>query len=149
LRPVITDERAFRSHHADDPALEALVALWAGAPDDALEALRSLLDADPRHWRWRALRADATRDLGEHESAIAELRELVSEHAGTEREAVLVQHLGKAHLAAGEYTPATTCFERALSLRTAARADSSLIASSRAALARARQLARAHEDLDN
>jgi tetratricopeptide (TPR) repeat protein len=149
LRPVITDESVFRSHHADDPALDALVALWNGAPDEALEALRSLLDTDPRHWRWRALRADARRDLGKHDAAIADLHELVGEHAGTGREAVLLQHLGKAYLAAGEYASATTCFERALSLRTAARADSSLIASSRAALARSRQLGRSHEALDN
>jgi tetratricopeptide (TPR) repeat protein len=140
LRPVIIDELAFRSGLANDPGLEVLVALWTGEPDKALEALEPLLDAAPDHWRWRALCADARRDLGDHQAAIADYRRLVNEHAGTSREAVLVQHLGKAHFAAGDYASATTWFERALALRTAAGADRALIESSRTALQRARQL---------
>jgi tetratricopeptide (TPR) repeat protein len=66
----------------------------------------------------------------------------VSEHAGTGREAVLVQHLGKAYFAAGDYRSAVVCFERALTLRTADGVDSSLVESSRMALQRARQLER-------
>jgi tetratricopeptide (TPR) repeat protein len=146
---VISDQAAFRFHHADDPALEALVALWTGHPERALAALQPLLDADPGNWRWRALRADARRDLGEHDAAIADYRQLVGEHAGTGHEAVLLQHLGKAYLAAEEYASAVTCFARALNLRTAAHADSALVDSSRAALERARQLAQPHGTHDS
>jgi tetratricopeptide (TPR) repeat protein len=140
LRPAITDELLFRSVYANDPALEVLVALWSGDPGTALVALEPLVRAAPDNWRWRALRADARRDLGDCRAAIADLCELVSEHAGTPKEAVLMQHLGKAHFAAGEYESAATCFEQALTLRTAAGAERSLVESSRAALQRARQL---------
>jgi tetratricopeptide (TPR) repeat protein len=140
LRPVITDESTFRSGHADDPALEALVALWTGDPGKALDALGPLLDAAPDDWRWRALQADARRDLGDHHTAIADYHQLVREHAGTSHEAVLMQHLGKAYFAADEYASAVDCFERALSLRTAAGADRALVESSRSALQRAREL---------
>jgi Flp pilus assembly protein TadD len=141
LRPVITDERVLRSRYADDPALEVLVALWGGDPEGALARLQPLLDSAPTNWRWRALGADARRDLGDHVNAIADYRQLISEHAGTTREAVLVQHLGKAHFAAEDYRSAVACFERALTLRHAAGADGSLVESSRVALERARQLA--------
>ena len=133
-RPVITDESAFRSLHAADPALEVLVALWSGDPDKALEVLGPLLDSAPDHWRWRALRADARRDLGDHHTAIADYLRLVSEHAGTGQEPVLVQHLGKAYFAAEDYVSTVNCFERALDVRTAAGADPSLVESSRRAL---------------
>jgi tetratricopeptide (TPR) repeat protein len=142
LRAVITDEPAFRSDYADDPALEVLVALWAGDPGEALARLQPLIDAAPTNWRWRALRADAGRDLGDHLAAIADYRQLLSAHAGSAREAVLVQHLGKAYFAAEDYPSAATCFERALTLREAAGADPSLVESSRTALERARELAR-------
>jgi tetratricopeptide (TPR) repeat protein len=141
LLPTITDEALFRTTYADDPAVEVLVALWSGDPDSALARLEPLLRESPDHWRWRALRADAGRDLGDHERAVAEYRRLVAEHAGTAREAVLVQHLGKAQFAAGEYASAVDCFERALALRLAAGAERPLVESSRAALARARELA--------
>jgi tetratricopeptide (TPR) repeat protein len=141
LRPKITDESVFRSRYADDPALEVLVALWDGDPHEALARLQPLLDVAPTNWRWRALRADARRDLGDHLAAIADYRQLVSEHAGTAHEAVLVQHLGKAYFAAEDYTSAATCFARALTLRQAGGADSSLVESSRIAHERADRLA--------
>ena len=142
LRAVITDEAAFRAAYSDDPAVDVLVALWSGDPDGALALLEPLLEASPEHWRWRALRADARRDRGDHDDAIADYRRLVDEHAGTPNEAVLVQHLGKAHFAAGEYEPATACFQRALDLRLAAGAEPALVESSRAALRRSLRLQR-------
>ena len=142
LRPVITDEHEFRAQHSSDPALEVLVALWSGEPHAAMVALSTLLETDADHWRWRALRADIRRDLGEHDHAIAEYEELLDDHAGTDREAVLIQHLGKAHFAAGHYDAAASCFERALRLRSAsAGADPCLVASSRIALDEARRRA--------
>ena len=140
LRAVITDEAAFRARYSNDPAVDVLSALWSGDPDRALVMLEPLLGASPAHWRWRALRADAWRDRGDHDDAIAEYRRLVDEHAGTPNEAVLVQHLGKAHFAAGELGSALTCFQRALDLRLAAGADRSLVESSRAALKRTLEL---------
>jgi hypothetical protein len=32
LLPVLTDEHAFRTAHADDPAVDVLVCLWSGDP---------------------------------------------------------------------------------------------------------------------
>jgi tetratricopeptide (TPR) repeat protein len=138
LRPVITDESVFRTEHANDPAIEALVALWTDEPERALAMLDQLLAVEPANWRLRALRADAMRDVGNHQDAIADYHRLVCEHTGTSTEAVLVQHLGKAYFAAREYESAVTCFERALDLRLAAGADRRLVESSRAALQRAR-----------
>ena len=149
LRPVITHEQRFREHHSSDPALEVLVALWSGDPHTAMVALSTLLEADADHWRWRALRADIRRDLGEHDQAIAEYEELLADHTGTDREAVLVQHLGKARFAAGHYDEAASCFERALRLRSTAGSDPSLLASSQIALDEARRRTRvtqAHEN---
>ena len=114
-------------------------ALWSGEPDKALEALGPLLDTAPDHWRWRALHADARRDLGDPHAAIADYLRLVSEHAGTGQEAVLVQHLGKAYFAAEDYVSAGNCFERALNLRTAAGADQALVESSRQSAPNARR----------
>jgi tetratricopeptide (TPR) repeat protein len=148
LRPVITDEHEFREQHSSDPALEVLVALWSGDPHSAMAALSNLLGTDADHWRWRALHADIKRDLGEHDHAIAAYEELLGDYAGTDREAVLIQHLGKAHFAADHYDEAASCFERALRLRSASGADPSLVASSRIALDEARRragLARARE----
>ena len=142
LRPVITDERRFRERHCSDPALDVLVALWNGDPHTAMAKLAPLVEDDGDHWRWRALRADIRRDLGEHVHAIAEYEELLAEHAGTDREAVLVQHLGKAHFAAGRYDDATSCFERALQLRSTTGSDPTLIASSQIALDEARRRSR-------
>ena len=139
LRPVITDEQGFREQHSSDPALEVLVALWSGDPHAAMVALSTLLEADADHWRWRALRADIQRDLGEHDQAIAQYEELLVDYAGTDREAVLVQHLGKAHFAAGHYDEAASCFERALQRRSISGADPSLVASSQIALDEARR----------
>ena len=79
----------------------------------------------------------------------AQYEELLADHTGTDREAALVQHLGKAHFAAGHYDEAASCFERALRLRSTAGSDPSLLASSQIALDEARRRTRvtqAHEN---
>ena len=142
LLPVLTDEQAFRTAHADDPAVDVFVRLWSGDPDGAAAGLRPLLAADPDRWRWRALVADIERDRGNVASAVETYRALVGEFGGAPQEAVLVQHLGEAYFAAGDYQGAAACFRRSLELRRAAGVDASLIESSRAALLRASELAR-------
>jgi tetratricopeptide (TPR) repeat protein len=90
----------------------------------------------PRH---RALHADVARDLGRTAEAIATYESIVAETAGTPREAVMTQHLGKAHWAAGNVAEAEAAFERALFLRIDAGAAEDLVASSREARDRARR----------
>ena len=145
LLPVLDDEAEFRRVHAKDPALEGIVALWGGRAAEA-EALFAALAARDRSPRWRALRADAWRDLGRHDEAIDEYRDLVAHYAGTAREAGFVQHLGKALFAARRDAEAAEEFERAVELRRAALGDGadpdpSLLASSEQALRLARERA--------
>lgn len=137
LRPVIDDVAAFRVAHADDDAVEALVALWTGRPAEAEVLLRALPGRDTP--RVRALLADAARDLGRHAEALTAYADLVRESAGTSWEAVMHQHHGKALLAAGRTAEAVRAFEQALTLRLAQGASEDLVASSRAALERARE----------
>lgn len=139
LLPAIDDPAEFRRAHADDPALPVLEELWGGRPERAEPLARALVAASPTP-RHRALLADVHRDLGRVAQAVAEYGELVEECRGTPREAVMLQHLGKAHLAAGDHPAAARAFAGALRLRTAAGAAPDLIASSRAALHRARAL---------
>lgn len=142
LLPVIEDVELFRTAHADDPAVEVLVALWTGRPEDAEKQLRlKLRESDAP--RWRALLADALRDQGRTDEAIATYEALVAEVAGTAHEAVMRQHLGKSLFVAGYHAAAARAFERALSLRLEAGADEALVESSRVAVARARAAASA------
>jgi tetratricopeptide (TPR) repeat protein len=135
LLPVIHDESTFRQEHAQDPALEALVALWSGHPIVAERLLQQLV-GDQTNPRFRALRADSLRDQGRHEEAIREYRDLVAEAEGTALEAVLRQHLGKAYFVAGRLERARTEFARALALRVRDDAAAELLASSRLAIDR-------------
>ncbi len=140
LLPVLDDEARFREAHAADPAVDVLVALWSGDPDRAAAALEPLLAAEPTWWRLQALTADVARERGSVEEAVEILRELVGTHEGSPREAVLVQHLGKALFTGGDVAGAADCFHRALELRESAGADAALVESSRRALERARSL---------
>ncbi|MFL1381956.1 MULTISPECIES: hypothetical protein [unclassified Nocardiopsis] len=139
LLPVIDDPAEFRRAHAADPALPLLEELWGGRPERAEPLAHALVAASPTA-RHRALLADVHRDLGRTARAVAAYEELVEECRGTPREAVMLQHLGKAHFAARDHAAAARAFAAALRLRTAAGADPALIASSRAALHRARAL---------
>ncbi|SJM50821.1 hypothetical protein CZ771_04410 [Actinomycetales bacterium JB111] len=138
LLPVIDDEAAFRAAQGDDPTLELLVLLWSRRPGSALPIARDLVGSRPTP-RHRALHADVLRDLGRTAEAIDIYDSLVAETAGTPREAVMTQHLGKAHWSAGNVSEALVAFERALTLRTEAGAPEDLVASSREARDRARR----------
>ncbi len=141
LLPEITDLDEFRAGVSDDPCQNVLVELWNGRPSEALRRVTAMLADDPEQPRLLALRADCLRDLGDVDAARQQYERLVARFAGSDREAVLVQHLGKTFFVAGRYTEAADCFGRALVLRRSSGADASLIASSKLALARARQLA--------
>jgi len=139
LMPVLDDEEKFRAAHAEDPALEALVALWSGRPIDAERILLRLI-VDGGSTRIRALLADAWRDQRRFAKAIRAYQELVANAAGSEIEAVMRQHLGKAYFAAGCFEEARCEFTQALELRMRAKAAPGLIVSSRMALERVTSL---------
>jgi tetratricopeptide (TPR) repeat protein len=138
LLPAIHDLDAFRAAHREDPAHEALVALWTGDPAAAEAKLLGLLEGHDSP-RLRGLLADAWRDQGRTEAAVAAYESLVAQSAGTAREAVMCQHLGKALFAAGRHPEALAALQRALRLREEAGADESLVESSRAAVERVRE----------
>ncbi len=77
------------------------------------------------------------RDRGQFAEAVTRYELMLADHAGTGREAVLRQHLGKVHFAAGNLHAAPDAFDAALGLRRAQGASSDLIESSLMALRRA------------
>lgn len=138
LLPAIHDLDAFRAAHQEDPAREALISLWTGHPVAAEAELRLLLERTDSP-RLRALLADTWRDQGRTDAAVAAYESLLAQSAGTAREAVMQQHLGKTLFVAGRHREALAAFERALRLREEAGADDALVASSRAAVERVRE----------
>lgn len=139
LLPVIDDLKAFRREFKDDPVVDVLIHLWSGRPQYAEDLLNAMAPPAPS-LRLRALLADAWRDQGRYDEAIAAYRDLVAAAAGTPREAVMRQHLGKAYFVRGEYSRALKCFEEALDLRVREKADVDLIASSQLAVGRATEI---------
>ncbi|PCN46478.1 hypothetical protein Csp2054_17065 [Curtobacterium sp. 'Ferrero'] len=136
LRPVVVDLAAFRTGLHGDPLAHCLELLWTGDPAAALAALAPF----DRTARVRALRADCLRDLGDVRAAVREYDVLVSETAGTSREAVMRQHRGKALLAAGDPALAIVDFTLAVELRRSG--DPVLLASARQGLSVAVRRAR-------
>jgi tetratricopeptide (TPR) repeat protein len=147
LLPVITDLDELSAGLAGDPCADVIVALWSGDPERAERIVDGLLADDPANPRLLALQADCWRDRGDHERARRQLERLVEAFAGSEREAVLVQHLGKTLFVAARYAEAAACFERALRLRQGSGDRDELIDSSRLALDRARTLAGAPDNV--
>ncbi|GAB2520328.1 hypothetical protein GCM10027064_17330 [Microbacterium petrolearium] len=148
LLPVIDDLAVFREAHADDPAREALVSLWSGDPAEAERRIRAdVADAGSR--RARALLADCAGDQGRHADAIRMYDGLVAETVGTPQEAVMRQHLGKAHFVAGDLAAALREFTLALELRKRAGAPAELIGSSQLAVDRAAELLRGSTPASN
>lgn len=135
LRPVITDLAAFRTGLRDDSLAEPIELLWTGHAEAALRHLE-VLEQTPRV---RALQADCRRDLGDTDTAVSEYDALVSECAGTAREATMRQHRGKALLAAGRVDLAVEDFRAAVALRRSADETHQASALQALAVARARQ----------
>ncbi|GAA1388961.1 tetratricopeptide repeat protein [Luteococcus peritonei] len=130
LRPTITDAEAFRADRQADPYTEVLVALWGGDPTGA----EQLLADQPDAFRTRALRADALRDQGRHDEAIAAYRELqASSPAGAQ--SLLAYHLGIALFDAGRPAEAVHELSQALMLRQSGGSSPATVASTRHALA--------------
>ncbi|MGO1974143.1 MAG: NAD(P)-binding domain-containing protein [Propionibacteriaceae bacterium] len=138
LRPMITDEDAYRAAHPDDPAGELIIAAAAGRLDDALREADRLLTLEPESVRLRALRADVLRDTGELAAAERVYEELLAA-ADESREPVLLQHLAKVYFAAERFDAAADLFARSHELRRRAGADADVLASAALGLARARQ----------
>jgi tetratricopeptide (TPR) repeat protein len=141
LRPVLHDAEEFARWRrtSDDPLLDVVEALVRGDLDRAEAALGAATAAPGAGFRLRVLRADLLRDRGRFAEAEALLELLLAEESGTRREAVLRQHLGQVHVAAGDPARARDCFAAALQLRTASGAPPDLLESSRVALARAEE----------
>jgi predicted Zn-dependent protease len=135
----ITDLDAFLAAHATDRCVHVLAALFQGDVGGAREALAPLLAADQKSPRLLALEADIWRDEGRFDEAADRYRRLIWGSTQPLVQATLTQHLGKVHLAAGQFVDASECFARALALREEHGADGDLVASSRRALERALQ----------
>jgi len=105
LKGVIHDEAAFARWAGEgaDPVLDVIGPLFRGDLDAAQTALdRISVDAEPEvQFRLRALGADIGRDRGKFAEAVSRYELLLADYAGTRREGVLRQHLGKVHFAAG------------------------------------------------
>lgn len=119
LLPVLHDAARFRQAHADDPAVEVLVALWSGQPDRAAELLEQLVVPDPT-WRLQALAADVIRARGNPSAALLILEKLIDQYRYRPPEATLAQQIGLAHYTAEAFPAAAQWFRRALDLRTRA-----------------------------
>lgn len=138
---MIHDETAFArwANEGVDPVLDVIGPLFRGDLDAAQTALdRISADAEPKvQFRLRALGADILRDRGQFAEAVTRYELLLADYAGTSREAVLRQHLGKAYFVAGDFSAARDDFAAALQLRRMQGADADLTESSFIALGRA------------
>jgi tetratricopeptide (TPR) repeat protein len=107
------DELAAGTRPAEDPLLDAELALRLGASDQAERAFRSALDTGDRGLRMRALRGlgELAFERGEHREAIT----LLEEAAGEAQDPLAVADpLGRAYALGGELESAIAVFERAL-----------------------------------
>ena len=138
--------------HSDDPealAVEVETAdradrVWMlrrlGLLDEARTEGIALLGMANDRFRPLLLLADVYRWLDCYDIAAQLQREALTLSAGTRREAVARQHIGKRLFDEGRYSEAASEFELALSLRKEAEASADLIESSRLARSRAVEL---------
>lgn len=147
LRPVLNDVTAYRAANAEDPALEAIVAMTEGRADEALDRCDQLLTQHPGSLRYRALRADALGDLGELTQAEAEFSVLVHDTAGDAGlQAMMRQHRAEVWTHQGRLAEAETEFAEVLATRQAVGADAAMLASTRQSLARVRSAREAPQE---
>ena len=138
LLPVIVDEAAADATLAgDDTAGRIVVLLARGDAVGAADLLAEARLAEPKNFALKILDMHVLRVSGNPERARQRLRTMLDEHAGTEHEATIQQHLGTMYFATGDYLAAATRFRTALALREAAGEPERLVGSSRRALAAA------------
>jgi predicted Zn-dependent protease len=142
LTPHIVDEELCLSTLAasTDPSDRIFVLLAQGHPADAAELLAEARCKDPESFRLRTFEAEVLRVSNRFDRSVELYKQLLAEVQGTPREAVVLQHLGRAYYAAGNTASAVDAFAKALDLRVAEAADAALIYSSTVALQRARNV---------
>lgn len=146
LRGHITDADAFRRAHADDAAVEAIIALSERRFDDAMAVLDDLLTNEPDSVRYQGLRADVLRDQGQLDAAEAIFTDLVARTSDDPHRGVMMrQHRAKVWFHQGRLREAEAEFADVLAAREAAGASNDQVASSRQSLQRVR-LALAEQD---
>ena len=142
LMPQVVNEDACAEALArsTDPTDLIFVRLVEGHPGEAAELLAEARYKDPDSFRLRMFEAEVLRVSHRFDRAVELYRQLLPEAQGTPEEAVVRQHLGRSHFAAGHAAAAVESFAKALDLRVAGSADAALIYSSTVALQRARDV---------
>lgn len=142
LLPEIVNEEACREALAEssDPADQIFVLIVQGQASEAAELLAEARFKDPESFRLRTFEAEVLRVSHRPDRALELFRQLLAEFQGTDREALVLQYLGKTQYSAGHTSAAVEAFARALDLRVAQSADAALIYSSTVALQRARDV---------
>ncbi len=145
LREVVDDRATLkRELEAAAPVERIWLLRVLGRPRDAVVEGRRLLPDEQDSWRLSLLLAHAHHWLGEWPEA-ARLHDLVLQVVvDTTREPTTRQHIGKRLLDEGRADEALVQLEHALRLRELAGADPELIASSQAAVTRARAVTDTH-----
>ena len=142
LLPEIVNEDACREAlgASIDPSDQIFVLIVEGHAAEAAELLAEARFKDPESFRLRTFEAEVLRVSHRTDRALDLFRQLLAEFHGTDREALVLQHLGKTQYAAGHTSAAVEAFSRALDLRVAQSADAAQIYSSTVALQRAREV---------
>ncbi len=142
LLPEIVNEDACRAALAEsiDPADSIFVLLVEGHAAEAAELLAEARFKDPESFRLRAFEAEVLRVSHRPDRALELFRQLLAEFQGTDREALVLQYMGKVQYTSGHISAAVEAFARALDLRVAQSADAAQIYSSTVALQRARDV---------
>jgi Flp pilus assembly protein TadD len=142
LMPQVVNEEACAEALAasTDPTDLIFVRLVEGHPGEAAELLAEARYKDPDSFRLRMFEAEVLRVSHRFDRAVDLYRQLLAEAQGTPDEAVVRQHLGRCHFAAGNISAAVESFAKALDIRVAGSADAALIYSSTVALQRARDV---------
>ncbi len=142
LLPEIVNDEVCRAALAQstDPADHIFVLLVEGHAAEAAELLAEARFKDPESFRLRAFEAEVLRVSHRPDRALELFRQLLTEFHGTDREALVLQYMGKVQYTSGNISGAVEAFARALDLRVAHSADAALIYSSTVALQRARDV---------
>ncbi|BAS09156.1 3-dehydroquinate synthase [Arthrobacter sp. Hiyo4] len=114
LLPEIVNEDACRAALAasTDPSDQIFVLIVEGHAAEAAELLAEARFKDPESFRLRAFEAEVLRVSHRTDRALELFRQLLAEFQGTDREALVLQYLGKTQYAAGHTSAAVEAFAR-------------------------------------